>query len=72
MLKYSMQLFWSEEDREYVALIPEFPYLSALATRPDKAVREAVLIAEAFLEEARGLAENGRRSACVSFQDGWV
>ena len=51
MFKYSMQLFWSEEDGEYVALIPEFPHLSALAKKPEKAVREAVMVAEAFLED---------------------
>ncbi len=56
MFKYSMQLFWSEEDGEYVALIPEFPYLSALSKKPDQAVREALMVAEAFLED---MAETG-------------
>jgi antitoxin HicB len=56
VFKYSMQLFWSEEDGEYVALVPEFPYLSALAATPQKAVREAVMVTEAVLE---GLVEQG-------------
>ncbi len=33
MHKYSIQLFWSDEDGEYVALIPEFPLSSALPER---------------------------------------
>jgi predicted RNase H-like HicB family nuclease len=41
---YSMQLFWSEEDQEYVAVIPEFPYLSALAATPEQAVHEAEIV----------------------------
>ena len=50
MFKYSMQLFWSEEDGEYVALVPEFPHLSALAKTPQKAAREAVVVTEVVLE----------------------
>jgi antitoxin HicB len=57
VFKYSMQIFWSEEDGEYVALVPEFPYLSALAKKPDKAVREAVMVTEAVLES---LADQGQ------------
>jgi antitoxin HicB len=37
-------------------LVPEFPYLSALAPTPQKAVREAVIVTEAVLE---ALAEDG-------------
>ena len=39
MFQYSMQLFWSDEDGEYVALIPEFPHLSALADEAEEAVQ---------------------------------
>jgi predicted RNase H-like HicB family nuclease len=41
---YSMQLFWSEEDQEYVVVIPEFPYLSALAATPEQAAHEAEIV----------------------------
>lgn len=51
MFKYSMQLFWSEEDGEYVALIPEFPDLNALAETPEAAAREAQVVAGLFLED---------------------
>ena len=50
MFKYSMQLFWSEDDDEYVALVPEFPHLSALAATPAEAAAEAVVVTEAVLE----------------------
>lgn len=57
MFRYSMQLFFSEEDNEYVALVPEFPHLSALAATPDDAVREAQVAAEAFLEDMAATGE---------------
>lgn len=52
-----MQLFFSEEDNEYVALVPEFPHLSALAATPDDAVREAQVAVEAFLEDMAATGE---------------
>ena len=59
MFKYSMQLFWSEDDGEYVALVPEFPRLSALAKNPEEAVGEMVMVTETALEI---LAEQGLRA----------
>jgi predicted RNase H-like HicB family nuclease len=58
MFKYSMQLFWSEEDEEYVALIPEFPHLNALAGTPEEAAREAQVVAGLYLED---MAECGEK-----------
>lgn len=51
MFRYSMQLIWSDEDQEYVASIPEFPHLKALAQTPEEAVREAQVVAGLFLED---------------------
>ena len=51
MHKYSFQLFWSDEDGEYVALIPEFPHLSALAGTAEEAVREAQVALDLVLED---------------------
>ncbi len=50
MSKYSFQVFWSDEDGEYVALLPEFPPLSALAATPEGAVREAQVVLEMVLD----------------------
>ena len=72
MFKYSMQLFWSEEDGEYVALIPEFPYLSALAKKPDRAVREAVMVAEAFLEDMAEVGETPPEPQVLSSFSGQI
>ena len=57
MFKYSVQLFWSEEDSEYVATVPEFPHISALADTPEEAVREGVGVTETVLDM---LKEQGR------------
>ncbi len=46
----------AKKDGEYVALVPEFPHLSALAATPQKAEREAVIVTEAALE---GLVQRG-------------
>ncbi len=57
MFKYSMQLFWSEHDGEYVALVPELPHMSALASTPARAAAEAMTVAQAVVEV---LEEEGR------------
>ncbi len=58
MFKYSMQLFWSEADGEYVALIPELKDLNALAKTPEEAAHEAQVVAKIFLED---MAECGQK-----------
>jgi predicted RNase H-like HicB family nuclease len=50
MFKYSVQLFWSEEDDAYVATIEELPGLSAFGDTPEEAAREARIAAEGFLK----------------------
>jgi predicted RNase H-like HicB family nuclease len=43
MLKYTMKVFWSEEDESFIAIIPnipEFEYISAFGDTPEEAVRE--------------------------------
>ncbi len=52
MNKYSLRVFWSGTDGEWVATCPEFPGLSALA--PTRV--EAVTIAEELLKEFIDLA----------------
>jgi antitoxin HicB len=50
LFQYSMQLFWSEEDAGYIALIPEIPYLSAFGDDVEEAVREAQVAASLAVE----------------------
>ena len=66
MFRYSMQLFWSEEDGEYVALIPEFPHLSALANTPEEAAREAQVAAGLFLEDMAAVGEEAPEPQTLS------
>lgn len=39
--KYSISIFWSDEDEEFIALSPEFPGLSAFGETHAEAVKEA-------------------------------
>jgi len=48
--KYSINLIWSDIDDSYVAIIPEFPGLSAFGETPEDAAREAKIAAEGFIK----------------------
>ncbi|MGC2235038.1 MAG: type II toxin-antitoxin system HicB family antitoxin [Pyrinomonadaceae bacterium] len=39
--KYTLQIFWSEEDEAFVAICNEFPGLSAFGETREDALREA-------------------------------
>ena len=47
---YRMMVQWSEEDQEYVALVPAFPGLSALAATPEAALAELQPVLDAAIE----------------------
>ena len=48
--KYSINIFWSEEDDCYVATIPDFPYLSAFGDTQEEAVADAQKIIRMAIE----------------------
>ena len=50
MFQYSINLVWSDEDKGYIATIPEFPHLSAFGETPEKALLEAKTAAQLMLE----------------------
>lgn len=50
MNKYSINVSWSEEDGCYVALIPEFPTLSAFGETAEEAVKEAEVALQGFID----------------------
>ena len=50
MDKYSINIKWSDEDECYVATIPEFPLLSALANTQEEAIAEAKIVLSMALE----------------------
>jgi antitoxin HicB len=48
--KYSINIHWSDEDECFVALVPEFPGLSAFGDTREEAAEEAQVAIEGFLE----------------------
>lgn len=50
MFKYSVYTSWSDEDKCYIAIIPEFPGLSAFGDTPEEAVAEAKIAAKGFIK----------------------
>ncbi len=56
MPHYSMVLQWSEEDKGYIATVPELPGLSAFGPSPDEACKQLLIAKKAFLEV---MAEDG-------------
>lgn len=58
MHKYSMRIKWSEEDKGYIATIPELRGLSAFGETPEIALSELEIASKAFLEV---LKETGER-----------
>lgn len=56
MKDYHINIFWSEEDGEYIADVPDLKYCSASGSTPDEALHE-VLKAKALWIEAAN--ENG-------------
>jgi antitoxin HicB len=53
MNKYSINIFWSDEDEGYIAVSPEFPGLSAFGKTAAKAIAEAQIALELFTETYR-------------------
>ena len=50
---YHINVFYSEQDKCYVADIPDLHYCSAFGQSPEKAVREVMRAKKAWLETAR-------------------
>jgi predicted RNase H-like HicB family nuclease len=50
---YHINLFWSEEDKSWVADIPDLEYCSAFGATPAEALQEVLEAKQAWLESAR-------------------
>ena len=48
--RYSIELFYSEEDRGYIALAPELPGCSAFGETEEEALREIKVAIDLWLE----------------------
>ncbi|RLI77118.1 type II toxin-antitoxin system HicB family antitoxin [Archaeoglobales archaeon] len=52
-MKYTIEIFYSEEDEGYIAVVPELPGCSAFGETPEKALEEVKIAIELWLEAAR-------------------
>jgi predicted RNase H-like HicB family nuclease len=52
MKDYHINIFYSEEDGEYIADIPDLKYCSASGSSPEEALREALIAKSMWLETA--------------------
>jgi antitoxin HicB len=50
MAKYSINILWSEEDKGFIATVPEFPSLSAFGETYEVALKEAKTALEGYIE----------------------
>lgn len=50
MNKYSINVQWSDEDECFVALVPEFPTLSAFGETQEEALAEAKVALQGFID----------------------
>jgi predicted RNase H-like HicB family nuclease len=53
MKDYHINVFYSEEDRGYIADIPDLKFCSAVGKTPDEAVRQVLLAKAAWLKVAK-------------------
>ncbi len=53
MRDYHINIFYSEEDGEYIADIPDLKYCSASGATPEEALREVLAAKTLWLEAAR-------------------
>lgn len=53
MSDYHINVFWSEEDKAYVADIPDLRYCSAFGDTPTEALAEVLVARDAWLAAAR-------------------
>ena len=51
-MKYHINIFFSEEDGEYIADIPDLEYCSASGDTPEEALQEVLVAKELWLEVA--------------------
>ena len=51
--RYHINVFYSAEDRCYIADIPDLKYCSAHGRTPEEALREVMVAQELWLESAR-------------------
>ena len=51
--KYAIEIFYSEEDDGYIAIVPELPECSAFVETLEEALKEIKIAIDLWLETAR-------------------
>ena len=52
-MKYTIEIFYSEEDEVYIAVVPELPGCSAFGETPEEALKEVKIAIELWIETAK-------------------
>jgi len=55
MLKYEVIIYWSDEDKEFVAEVPELPGCMADGPTHEKALKNVEVVAKEWIETAQEL-----------------
>jgi predicted RNase H-like HicB family nuclease len=50
--KYAVRIFWSEEDKGYIAKVAQFPNFSAFGKTRSKALKETEIVVKEFIKMA--------------------
>ncbi len=53
MSKYAIEIFYSEEDEGYIAVVPELPECSAFGETEEKALAEIKIAMQLWIETAK-------------------
>ncbi len=53
MYKYAIEIFYSEEDEGYIAIVPELPECSAFGETEEDALKEIKIAVDLWLETAK-------------------
>lgn len=53
MYKYAIEIFYSEEDEGYIAIVPELPECSAFGETEEEALKEIKVAIDLWLETAK-------------------
>ena len=52
-VKYTIEIFYSEEDEGYIAVVPELPGCSAFGETPEEALKEVKIAIELWIKAAK-------------------
>ena len=56
-MKYLVEVFWSDEDEGYIAVVPDLPGCSAFGATPEEAVHEIKDAIVAWIEACKAADE---------------